>query len=94
MLFWTCRDSPYKGERAGRNGSAAHVLGALLGRNGAGKTTLMKLVVGELEPAEGVGEIWKHRNLRLSYVAQVPGTPEAPGTPAPSRDRRHTVAQL
>jgi hypothetical protein len=24
----------------------------------------------------------------------VPGTPEAPGTPAPSRDRRHTVAQL
>jgi elongation factor 3 len=43
---------------------------ALVGPNGAGKTTLLKLLVGELEPDEGVGEVWKHHNLRVAYIAQ------------------------
>jgi len=43
---------------------------ALVGVNGAGKTTLMKLLIGEMDPEEGVGEVWRHHNLRLSYVAQ------------------------
>jgi ABC-type glutathione transport system ATPase component len=43
---------------------------ALVGPNGAGKTTLLKLLVGELEATEGVGEVWKHHNLRVAYIAQ------------------------
>jgi ATPase subunit of ABC transporter with duplicated ATPase domains len=43
---------------------------ALVGLNGAGKTTLMKLLIGELSPDEGVGEVWQHHNLRLAYIAQ------------------------
>jgi elongation factor 3 len=43
---------------------------ALIGANGAGKTTLMKLLIGELAPDEGVGEVWQHHNLRLAYIAQ------------------------
>ena len=43
---------------------------ALVGLNGAGKTTLLKLLIGELETDEGVGEVWRHHNLRLSYIAQ------------------------
>ena len=43
---------------------------ALIGANGAGKTTLMKLLIGELSPDEGVGEVWQHHNLRLAYIAQ------------------------
>jgi len=34
----------------------------------AGKTTLLKLLVGELEGA--VGDVWKHQNLRVAYIAQ------------------------
>lgn len=41
---------------------------AIVGANGAGKTTLMKNIVGELEPSKGA--IWKHHNLRVSYIAQ------------------------
>lgn len=41
---------------------------ALTGVNGAGKTTLMKLLFGEMDPLEG--EVWKHHNLRMAYVAQ------------------------
>ena len=41
---------------------------AIVGANGAGKTTLLKNIVGELEP--GSGSIWKHHNLRVSYIAQ------------------------
>ena len=41
---------------------------ALTGVNGAGKTTLMKLLFGEMDPLKG--EVWKHHNLRMSYVAQ------------------------
>ena len=42
----------------------------IVGGNGSGKTTLLKLLIGDLEPEEGVGEVWKHHNLRLAYVAQ------------------------
>ena len=33
------------------------VVTVIVGSNGAGKTTLMKLLVGETEPMDGVGEI-------------------------------------
>jgi elongation factor 3 len=36
----------------------------------AGKTTLLKLLVGDLQPIDGVGEVWKHHNLRVAYIAQ------------------------
>lgn len=41
---------------------------AVLGPNGAGKSTLIKLVVGDTEPNSG--EVWKHPNLVIGYVAQ------------------------
>ena len=42
----------------------------LLGANGVGKSTFLKILVGDLEPADGVGEVWKHHHLRVSYIAQ------------------------
>lgn len=42
---------------------------AVLGANGAGKSTMIKLLTGELEAGEG--NVWKHPNLRIAYVAQV-----------------------
>ena len=43
----------------------------MVGANGAGKSTLIKMLVGETEPDEGCGgTVWKHRNLRIAYVAQ------------------------
>merc|ERR1712127_571646 len=42
----------------------------IVGGNGSGKSTFLKLLIGDLEPEEGVGEVWKHHALRLSYVAQ------------------------
>jgi len=41
---------------------------ACIGENGAGKSTMIKLLVGEIEPQ--VGEVWKHPNARIAYVAQ------------------------
>ncbi|KAA8910375.1 hypothetical protein TRICI_004173 [Trichomonascus ciferrii] len=41
---------------------------AVLGPNGAGKSTLIKLLTGELIPAEG--NVEKHPNLRIGYIAQ------------------------
>ena len=41
---------------------------AVIGANGAGKSTAIKILIGELKPE--VGEIWKHPNLRLAYIAQ------------------------
>merc|ERR1712100_738542 len=41
---------------------------AVVGANGAGKSTAIKLLIGELKPAQGV--IWRHANMRLAYVAQ------------------------
>lgn len=44
---------------------------ALRGANGQGKSTLLKLMVGELALDEtSKGSVWKHHNLRVSYVAQ------------------------
>lgn len=46
----------------------------VVGRNGAGKSTLLNLLAGELLPPEDetgeVSSVWRHRNLRLSYMAQ------------------------
>lgn len=42
---------------------------AILGPNGSGKSTLVKLLIGDTEPNKG-GEIWKHPNLVIGYVAQ------------------------
>ena len=44
---------------------------AVLGANGAGKSTMIRLLVQESEPDPGSGEVWKHHNLRVAYVAQV-----------------------
>lgn len=41
---------------------------AILGPNGSGKSTLVKLLVGDTEANEG--EVWKHPNLVIGYVAQ------------------------
>ncbi|EKM51657.1 uncharacterized protein PHACADRAFT_261922 [Phanerochaete carnosa HHB-10118-sp] len=42
---------------------------AILGPNGSGKSTLVKLLIGDTEPNCG-GEVWKHPNLVIGYVAQ------------------------
>lgn len=41
---------------------------ACIGENGAGKSTMIKLLVGEIMPQEG--DVWKHPNARVAYVAQ------------------------
>eukprot|EP00542_Grammatophora_oceanica_P021342 CAMPEP_0194038644 /NCGR_PEP_ID=MMETSP0009_2-20130614/10862_1 /TAXON_ID=210454 /ORGANISM="Grammatophora oceanica, Strain CCMP 410" /LENGTH=1038 /DNA_ID=CAMNT_0038681219 /DNA_START=42 /DNA_END=3158 /DNA_ORIENTATION=+ len=41
---------------------------ACIGENGAGKSTMIKLLVGEIEPQKG--DVWKHPNARIAYVAQ------------------------
>jgi len=41
---------------------------AVVGANGAGKSTAVKLLIGELKAAQG--NIWRHHNMRLAYVAQ------------------------
>jgi elongation factor 3 len=65
---------PGKKELQLRDVSCSLCLGSrvcILGANGAGKTTLVKLLVGEMLPSNpDVGEVWKHHNLRISYVAQ------------------------
>jgi elongation factor 3 len=49
---------------------------AVVGANGAGKSTMIKLLTGELKPdqqnADGseCGEVWKHPNCKIAYVAQ------------------------
>ncbi|HEX2065434.1 MAG TPA: ABC-F family ATP-binding cassette domain-containing protein [Candidatus Thermoplasmatota archaeon] len=50
---------------------------ALVGPNGAGKTTLFKLLLGTLRP--DLGAIEFARDLRISYLPQVPDVP--PQTP-------------
>jgi len=42
---------------------------ACIGANGAGKSTLIKVLTGETEATDG--NVWKHPNLRIAYVAQV-----------------------
>merc|ERR1719240_833780 len=45
---------------------------AVIGVNGAGKSTMIKMLIGELTPNEGQGkgDIDRHPNMRLAYVAQ------------------------
>lgn len=47
---------------------------AIVGPNGAGKSTLLALLCGEIRPTPNdrgaVGEVVRHRSLRLAYVAQ------------------------
>lgn len=47
---------------------------AIVGPNGSGKSTLLSLLCGELRPCADekgyVGEVQRHRGLRLAYVAQ------------------------
>jgi len=43
---------------------------ACVGENGAGKSTMIKLLTGELEADEGSGDVWKHPNCRVGYIAQ------------------------
>ncbi|THH12595.1 hypothetical protein EW146_g7554 [Bondarzewia mesenterica] len=42
---------------------------AILGPSGSGKSTLVKLLTCEMESNKG-GEVWKHPNLVIGYVAQ------------------------
>jgi len=39
-----------------------------VGENGAGKSTMIKVLTGELVPQ--TGDVWKHPNARVAYVAQ------------------------
>lgn len=43
---------------------------ACVGENGAGKSTMIKLLTGELEADKGSGDVWKHPNCRVGYIAQ------------------------
>ena len=45
-----------------------HKTTLVVGHNGAGKSTMIKALVREL-PATGDGVLWKHPNVRISYVA-------------------------
>jgi len=40
----------------------------VVGENGAGKSTMIKVLTGEVVPQ--TGEVWKHPNARVAYVAQ------------------------
>jgi len=41
---------------------------AVIGANGAGKSTAIKVLIGELKASQG--EMWKHPNARIAYIAQ------------------------
>ena len=46
----------------------------VVGINGVGKTTLLRIVAGVLTPDSG--EIRRSRNLRVSFLEQIPTLPE------------------
>ncbi|MBS1251179.1 MAG: putative ABC transporter ATP-binding protein YheS [Anaerolineales bacterium] len=52
---------------------------ALLGRNGTGKTTLLRIIAGQLAPAEGAVEVGA--NVRLGYMSQEQRGLDPDGTP-------------
>mgnify|MGYP006093625591 CR=1 FL=1 len=39
-----------------------------VGENGAGKSTMIKVLTGEVVPQ--TGDVWRHPNARVAYVAQ------------------------
>ncbi|CAM9500788.1 unnamed protein product, partial [Ectocarpus sp. 4 AP-2014] len=41
---------------------------ACVGENGAGKSTMIKVLTGEVVPQ--TGEVWRHPNARVAYLAQ------------------------
>jgi len=48
---------------------------AIVGKNGAGKSTLLNILCGEFHATPGPngevpGEVYRHRNLRMAYIAQ------------------------
>ena len=47
--------------------SKGEVVG-IIGANGAGKSTAIKILIGELKATKG--EVYRHPNLRLAYIAQ------------------------
>ncbi len=51
--------------------SGEHI--ALVGRNGCGKTTVFQLIANHIEPDSGTIE--KQRNIRISYLEQIPYFP-------------------
>jgi ATP-binding cassette, subfamily F, member 3 len=52
---------------------------ALVGANGTGKSTLLKIIVGELEPAEGF--VRMGANVRIGYMPQEQETLDVNSTP-------------
>jgi len=42
----------------------------IVGVNGAGKSTMIRLLMGELEPDKGSGDVQKHQSVRVGYIAQ------------------------
>ena len=42
----------------------------VIGANGAGKSTAIKILIGELKPMVGHGQVTKHPDLRIAYIAQ------------------------
>eukprot|EP00574_Skeletonema_japonicum_P008032 CAMPEP_0201733126 /NCGR_PEP_ID=MMETSP0593-20130828/30725_1 /ASSEMBLY_ACC=CAM_ASM_000672 /TAXON_ID=267983 /ORGANISM="Skeletonema japonicum, Strain CCMP2506" /LENGTH=610 /DNA_ID=CAMNT_0048226217 /DNA_START=70 /DNA_END=1902 /DNA_ORIENTATION=+ len=63
---YPCNDKPTLFDISVQVSLASRV--ACVGENGAGKSTMIKLLVGEIEPQ--VGDVWKHPNARIAYVAQ------------------------
>ena len=52
---------------------------ALIGPNGTGKTTLLRIIVGELQPAEG--EVKQGPSVKLGYMPQEQNTLDPDSTP-------------
>ncbi|KAJ1478450.1 P-loop containing nucleoside triphosphate hydrolase protein [Baffinella frigidus] len=71
-FYYPGQDKPTFTSVFGKFTVMSHV--ALLGPNGAGKTTLLRQIVGDMATDQGTGkhtgEIIKHHNLRIAYIAQ------------------------
>jgi len=63
---YACNDTPTLFDISVQVSLSSRV--ACVGENGAGKSTMIKLLVGEVEPQ--TGDVWKHPNARVAYVAQ------------------------
>src|ERR1700754_3992049 len=65
-----------------------------VGLNGSGKSTLMKILVGDVEPDEGL--VTRQRGLTVEYVAQEPQLDEARTVEQTLREglRSHAAADV